>query len=678
MNISKPSGAVRPGTRVSSRWRRPRAAMLCWDSLEQRQLLSADASAAALSSITAQTSLQVTPLAAPGSTALTPQQIQNAYGINGITFSNGRITGNGAGQTIAIVDAYNDPNIKSDLAAFDSKYGLAAPPSFTVDNLGATTTDPGWALETALDVEWAHAIAPGANIVLVEASSTSLSALLGAVSYARAVPGVSVVSMSWGTSEFYGEWNYTNAFTSPAGHNNVAFVAASGDAGAWSGPEFPSVAPNVLAVGGTTLTTTAGGAYISESGWSGSTGGFSGLDNGYLYGFAEPSYQTATLTAAGLNFGIRTTPDVSFNANPSSGVAVYDSVAYGGQSGWFEVGGTSAAAPAWAGLLAITDQGLATAGQGSLSTTQVLTDLYSLPRSDFNDITSGFNGYSATPGYDLVTGLGTPKAQSLVAGLLSANGAGGSAAPVKSAASVTVGSSNSAGHRSGVVNTTNNGSASGTGSLSGSISVGALNTSTATPASLIAAPIGFQGLATSPAQATSTQLSVSNTQAVSQNAAAPSVSTSMSSSLGQSLLQPVSSIVVESTGSTEPSRLVDLVEPSQAHQTAPRERTAPETDLNGEPAPKQPPVEPDLPILDRTKGDFDQALEQMIGNLLVGPVTPARIRIADPEETDEAKSNFSVAAFVGISAVAAGYRFILRGGDDRNRRRWWSARFPTI
>ena len=100
----------------------------------------------------------------------------------------------------------------SDLAAFDAEYGLAAPPSFTVDNLGATTTDAGWALETALDVEWAHAIAPDANIVLVEASSASLPALFGAVSYASNLSGVGVISMSWGASEFSSETNYDTLF----------------------------------------------------------------------------------------------------------------------------------------------------------------------------------------------------------------------------------------------------------------------------------------------------------------------------------------------------------------------------------------------------------------------------------------------------------------------------------
>ena len=227
-----------------------------------------------------------------------------------------RFVGNGAGQTIAIVDAYNDPNINSDLAAFDKQFGLSAPPSFTVDNLGATTTNAGWALEKSLDVEWAHAVAPEANIVLVEASSASLNALFSAVSYASKLQGVSVVSMSWGTTEFWGESAYDSIFTTPAGHNGVTFVAASGDSGAWSGPMYPSVSPNVLAVGGTTLTLAASNTYGSETGWSDSTGGFSGYDSDWRFYESEPSYQTATLQAAGLSYGVRTTPDVSFNADP--------------------------------------------------------------------------------------------------------------------------------------------------------------------------------------------------------------------------------------------------------------------------------------------------------------------------------------------------------------------------
>jgi subtilase family serine protease len=372
--------------------------------------------------ITAAPQTDVRMLDATGPTGMSPQQIRSAYGINQIMFSGGTVAGNGAGQTIAIVEAYDDLHISADLAAFDAAYGLNAPPSLTVLNLGATTTDAGWALETSLDVEWAHAMAPAAKIVVVEASSATIAALFSAVSYASTLPGVSVVSMSWGTSEFVGESSYDSLFTTPAGHTNVAYVAASGDSGAWYGPMYPSVSPNVLAVGGTSLALGAGNTYASESGWSGSTGGFSGLALGFWYSESEPSYQTSTLISAGMSYGVRTTPDVSLSADPSSGYSVYDSTGYGGHSGWFQVGGTSAAAPAWAGLVAIADQGLATGGKGPLSSSQLLTQLYSLPSSDFHDITSGTNGYSATAGYDLVTGLGTPKASAVVAGLLSANG----------------------------------------------------------------------------------------------------------------------------------------------------------------------------------------------------------------------------------------------------------------
>ena len=248
----------------------------------------------ALSQLTAQPNIQVLPLVATGPTGLSPQQITSAYGVNQISFSGGKIAGNGAGQTIAIVTAYHDPNISSDLAAFDKHYGLPDP-SLTVKNLGGSTTDPGWALETSLDVEWAHALAPGANILLVEAASGSLSDLFSAVSTASQQPGVSVVSMSWGTNEFWGESSFDSLFTTPAGHTGVTYVAASGDSGAWSGPMYPSVSPNVLAVGGTSLTLGSNGSYGSESGWSGSTGGFSGLDSYWWTYESQPSYQNARL-----------------------------------------------------------------------------------------------------------------------------------------------------------------------------------------------------------------------------------------------------------------------------------------------------------------------------------------------------------------------------------------------
>jgi len=331
----------------------------------------------------------------------TPAQIAQAYGFNQVSFENGAIKGDGAGQTIAIVDASYDPNIASDLQKFDAQFGLSAPPSFSQFVEQGATTNSGWALETALDVEWAHAMAPGANIDLIEANNNSLGSLMAAVNYARNLANVSVVSMSWGGSEFASETQHDSLFTTPAGHIGITFVASSGDAGA--GTTWPSVSPNVLAVGGTSLAANASGSYIGETAWSGSGGGLSTFES-------EPGYQTSVQTT-----GQRTTPDVAYNADPGSGFAVFDSVPYAGQNGWFEVGGTSAGAPQWAALIAIADQGRAIHGQGTLSNAQ--SALYTLPASDFHDITSGSNGYAATAGYDPVTGRGSPVVNSIVQAL---------------------------------------------------------------------------------------------------------------------------------------------------------------------------------------------------------------------------------------------------------------------
>jgi hypothetical protein len=399
----------------SSRWsrRRDRFSLHC-ELLEARQLLSVvqggSSAAAVLNQPIVQPNISVMPAgiddASP--TGFSPSQITTAYGVNEITFKNGTISGNGQGQTIAIVDAYNDPDITSDLGKFDSQFGLSAPPSFTVDSLGRTTTNAGWALEESLDVEWAHAIAPAANIVLVEASSSGLNNLFSAVTYATKLSGVSVISMSWGATEFSGETSDDSVFTAPG----ITFVASSGDSGSRGAPIYPSVSPNVLAVGGTPLTLNSNGSYNSESGWSDSGGGYSKYES-------EPSYQTNALSASGLKSGHRTTPDVSWDANPSTGVSVYDSVRYDGQSGWFTVGGTSVGAPSWSGLIAITDQGLALNGVGSLANAQ--SSLYQLSSSDFHDITTGSNGYNAGPGYDLVTGIGSPIANQLVPALVALN-----------------------------------------------------------------------------------------------------------------------------------------------------------------------------------------------------------------------------------------------------------------
>ncbi|QEH34885.1 Pseudomonalisin precursor [Aquisphaera giovannonii] len=422
-----------------------------WEALEDRQLLS---TAADLGGIKVTSNLDVTALAGTSTTSgYTPSQVRSAYGVNAVTFSSsgGTVSGTGAGQTIAVVVAYNDTRIASDLATFSSAYGLpsmssspssSSSPTFTVDNLGGSSsrTDAGWALETALDVEWVHAMAPQANIVLVEAASDSLGDMFGAVNAARNLPGVSVVSMSWGATEFLGDTGYDSLFTTPAGHTGVTFVAASGDTGAWYGVMYPASSSNVLAVGGASTTISGSGTIASQSGWSGSTGGYSGASTGFWSYESVPSYQSSTLTSAGLNIGTRTVPDVSFNADPSTGVAVYSSVAYQGQSGWFRLGGTSAAAPAWAGLIAVADQGLSLAGKSALSGRQAMTDLYALPSSDFNDVTSGSNGYGARAGYDLVTGLGTPRANLLIAGIVSMGTSSGTTSTGASSGSTSGGS----------------------------------------------------------------------------------------------------------------------------------------------------------------------------------------------------------------------------------------------
>ena len=236
----------------------------------------------------------------------------------------------GAGETIAIVDAYSDPNIVSDLATADGYASIPAPPSFTVINQnGATSPLPsgntGWGVEISLDVEWAHSIAPAANLLLVEANSSSLADLLKAVDTAASYPGVAVVSMSWGSSEFSSESSYDSNFTTPAGHSGVTFVASSGDSGGVV--EWPAASPNVLSVGGTTLSLNSNNTWKSETAWSDSGGGVSRYE-------PTPSYQS------GLGYSRRATPDVSYDANPNTGFDIYDTYGYGGVLG---VGGTSAA-----------------------------------------------------------------------------------------------------------------------------------------------------------------------------------------------------------------------------------------------------------------------------------------------------------------------------------------------
>jgi subtilisin-like proprotein convertase family protein len=187
-------------------------------------------------------------------------------------------------------------------------------------------------------------------------------------------------------------------------------LAASGDDGEPSG--YPAFSPNVVAVGGTTLSTDALGNYVSESGWSGSGGSISTVET-------LPAYQAGVVTQSTVR---RANPDVAFDADPASGVPVYDSYDFGTVTPWIQVGGTSFSTPAWSAIIAIADQGRALQGLSSLDgATQTLPLLYQLPSTSYHDITSGNNGFVAAPGYDLVTGLGTPRVASIVGGLIGAS-----------------------------------------------------------------------------------------------------------------------------------------------------------------------------------------------------------------------------------------------------------------
>ncbi len=259
--------------------------------------------------------------------------------------------------------------------------------------------------------QWAHAIAPGAHILLVQSYNSSLSSLMSAVDYARKQSGVVAISLSWGGTETSTQTTYDKYLTTPTGHTGITFVAASGDTGAV--PLYPSVSSNVVSVGGTTLSL-SGSDYLSESGWSGSGGGVSKY-------IAKPSFQ-ATVTQSSTK---RTTPDVAYDANPASGVYVYFTGSGATTGSWLTVGGTSAGAPQWAALVAIVGQGRSLSGKAPLNgKTELLPALYNLPATDFHDVVTGSTQSGTTilkagVGYDLVTGRGTPRANLVVSHLVS-------------------------------------------------------------------------------------------------------------------------------------------------------------------------------------------------------------------------------------------------------------------
>jgi subtilase family serine protease len=343
-------------------------------------------------------------------TGLSPSAIQSVYNLSGLSPSSDA----GAGQIIAIVDAFHDPHALSDLNTFNKEFGYPAlstctslsqsGPCFEQDDPdGTPKTNSDWILEESLDIEWAHAEAPGAKIVLVEAASSSNTDLFNAVSSANSI-GATEVSMSWGGSESSGE----TAFDSDMTHSGTFYTASAGDSG--SGAQYPAASPNVIAVGGTTLNGCSGtscAGFTSETTWSDSGGGISADEAipAYQSGYTGPVSGASTIS--GLTSGARGIPDVSFDANPSTGVSIFDSTSFEGQSGWFTVGGTSVGAPDWAGILAAGAAAGKTALQGDAA-------IYSGGFStNLRDITSGTNGSCGTdctagPGYDLVTGLGSP------------------------------------------------------------------------------------------------------------------------------------------------------------------------------------------------------------------------------------------------------------------------------
>ncbi len=310
---------------------------------------------------------------------LSPAQIKAAY----------HLPASGGSGTIAIIAGYGSVTLEKDLGVFSQNFKLAActvsNSCLTIHSIKVPKTHPnGWQMETSLDAEWAHAIAPNAKILLVEAGGTGTAALLAAIDYARAQKDVVAISMSWGGPEFPEETSLEKHFTSP---NGAAFFASSGDSGA--GVSWPAASPNVVAVGGTGLVM-SGTNVLKEIAWTGSGGGISKYEK-------EPAFQqNYNIPRAG---GMRAVPDVAYNADPSLGFAIYRA------GTWYMVGGTSAGAPQWAAIEALGH---------SVNLPALYADKNSANNGAFfRDIVSGKNGScayycDARKRYDYVTGLGTP------------------------------------------------------------------------------------------------------------------------------------------------------------------------------------------------------------------------------------------------------------------------------
>ncbi|MGY4922461.1 S53 family peptidase [Streptomyces sp. 900105755] len=340
----------------------------------------------------------ITPKAADASTpsGYSPANLRSAYGLTSAAASNG------SGETIAIVDAYNDPNAESDLATYRSYYGLSACTTANgcfkkVSQTGSTTSlpssDSGWAEEISLDLDMASAICPNCNILLVEATSATMANLGTAVNEAVTL-GAKFVSNSYGGSESSSDTSYDSSYFN---HTGVAITVSAGDSG--YGAEYPAASRYVTSVGGTKLSTSSTTRGWTETVWK--TSSTEGTGSGCSSYDAKPSWQTDTSCTK------RMISDVSAVADPATGVSVYDS--YGVTAGWYTFGGTSVSAPIIAGVYAL-------AGTPASGTYPAQYPYDYAGTSSLNDVTSGSNGScsvsyycTATTGYDGPTGWGTPE-----------------------------------------------------------------------------------------------------------------------------------------------------------------------------------------------------------------------------------------------------------------------------
>ncbi|MER6494242.1 S53 family peptidase [Streptomyces griseorubiginosus] len=323
-----------------------------------------------------------------------PSDLRSAYGLTAAAASGG------TGATVAIVDAYNDPNAESDLATYRSYYGLPACTTANgcfkkVSQTGSTTSlpssDAGWSEEISLDLDMVSAIAPNAHILLVEATSPTMANLGKSVNEAVAL-GAKFVSNSYGGSESSSDTSYDSSYFN---HPGVAITVSAGDSG--YGAEYPAASKYVTSVGGTALSTASNARGWTESVWK--TSSTEGTGSGCSAYDAKPTWQTDTGCTK------RMISDVSAVADPATGVSVYDS--YGITAGWYTFGGTSAAAPIIASVYALA---------GTPGSSDYPAQYPYKHTSALNDVTSGNNGTCTTSyfctarsGYDGPTGWGTPE-----------------------------------------------------------------------------------------------------------------------------------------------------------------------------------------------------------------------------------------------------------------------------